>query len=92
VALKVMTAAGLYSLGTVLVFVGIALIVIALAVLIIRTSGQKGKIKGGGAIIIGFIPIIFGTDKESLKKILLLSIMLVIVLTVAAILYKLVLA
>jgi uncharacterized protein (TIGR00304 family) len=91
VAQKIMNAAGLYSLGIILVFVGVTVIIIALALLIVRGLGQKGKVKGGGAIIIGFIPIIFGTDKESLKKILLLSIVLVIVLIVAATLYKLVL-
>jgi uncharacterized protein (TIGR00304 family) len=91
VALKIMNAAGLYSLGIILVFVGVTVIIIALALLIVRASDQKGKVKGGGAIIIGFIPIIFGTDKESLKKILLLSIVLVIVLVVAETVYKLVL-
>jgi uncharacterized protein (TIGR00304 family) len=89
--LKVMDAAELYSLGTILVFAGIAVIIIALALLIIRAPAQKGKVKGGGVIIIGFIPIIFGTDKESVKKILLLSILLVIILAVTAILYRLVL-
>jgi len=91
VVLEVMDAAELYSLGIILVFVGIAVFIIALALLIIRASDQKGKVKGGGAIIIGFIPIVFGTDKESVKKILLLSIVLVIVLAVVSILYKLVL-
>jgi uncharacterized protein (TIGR00304 family) len=91
VALKVMDAAELYSLGIILAFVGIAVTMIALAVLIVRASDRKVKVKGGGAIIIGFIPIIFGTDKESLKKILLLSIVLVIALAVLGILYKLVL-
>jgi len=87
-----MDAAELYSLGIILVFLGIALFTIALALLVLRASDQKGKVRGGGAIIIGFIPIVFGTDKESVKKILLLSILLVIVLAVVATLYKLVLA
>lgn len=88
---KIMGAAELYSLGVILVLAGIGVIIIALALLSIRASDQKGEVRGGGAIIIGFIPIVFGTDKESVKKILLLSIVLVIVLAVVAILYKLVL-
>jgi len=42
----------------------------------------KGKVKGGGAIIIGPFPIIFGTDKESVKILLLLSIILIALLLV----------
>jgi uncharacterized protein (TIGR00304 family) len=88
---KIMDAAELYSLGIMLVFAGLAVIIIALALLNLRAIDRKGKVRGGGAIIIGFIPIVFGTDKESVKKILLLSIALVVVLAVVAILYKLVL-
>jgi uncharacterized protein (TIGR00304 family) len=86
---KIMDAAELYSLGIILVFAGVAVIMIALALLSIRASDQKGKVRGGGAIIIGFIPIVFGTDRESLKKMLLLSIVVVVVLAVVAILYTL---
>jgi uncharacterized protein (TIGR00304 family) len=88
---KIMDTAELYSLGIILVFTGLAVIIIALALLSLRAIDQKGKVRGGGAIIIGFIPIVFGTDKESVKKILLLSIALVVVLAVVSILYKLVL-
>jgi len=86
-----MNAEELFNLGLILVFAGIAVIMIALAILSIRTS-QNGKVKSGGAIIIGFIPIVFGTDKETVKKLLVLSIVLVVVLAVAAISYKLVLS
>jgi len=75
-----LTEAGvLYSMGIVLILVGIPIIVIAVIVLSMRSAG-KSKIGGGGAVIIGPIPIIFGTDKKSLKTIISLSLALTILL------------
>jgi uncharacterized protein (TIGR00304 family) len=71
----------LFSLGTVLAFAGILIMIVAVALLLSK-SGKTGKVKGGGAIIIGPIPIVFGTDKESLKMVLLLSIVLTALLIV----------
>jgi len=48
---------------------------------------SKTEVSGGGAIIIGPIPIIFGTDRKSLKTILLLSIILTILLIVLAVIF-----
>jgi uncharacterized protein (TIGR00304 family) len=56
-----------------------------LAILVLIVSAVKGdglKTKGGGVVIIGFIPIIFGTDKQPAKLILVLSIALVALLIV----------
>lgn len=78
----------LYTLGLVLVFVGVTVIIITLVLLVV-SGARKGKIKGGGAILIGPIPIIFGTDKKSLKTVLLLSLALTVMLVVAMILYYL---
>lgn len=83
-------SAALYALGTALIFVGILIIVIAI-ILVSVSGGGKGKVKGGGAIIIGPIPIIFGTDKKSLKTVLLLSLTLTVMLVVAMVLYYLLL-
>ena len=66
-------------MGIVLILVGIPIIVIAVIVLSMRSAG-KSKIRGGGAVIIGPIPIIFGTDKKSLKTIISLSLALTILL------------
>lgn len=38
--------------------------------------------KGGGAVIIGPFPIIFGTDRESVKILFTLSIVLVILVLI----------
>jgi uncharacterized protein (TIGR00304 family) len=48
----------------------------------ISGSKGKGKVRAGGAIIIGPVPIIFGTDRKSLKTILLLSITLTVLLII----------
>ena len=72
----------LYALGIGLVFVGIVILVVAILLLTI-SSIKEGRVKGGGAIIIGPFPIIFGTDKKSLRTVLLLSLILTILLIVA---------
>jgi uncharacterized protein (TIGR00304 family) len=64
----------LYSLGTTLAFAGMLIIIVATALIVLSKKRKKGNVKGAGAIIIGPIPIVFSTDKESLKTVLLLSI------------------
>jgi uncharacterized protein (TIGR00304 family) len=86
----VIDAGALYALGIALVFVGVLIIIVA--VILLSVSGaKKGKVKGGGAIIVGPVPIIFGTDKESLKIVLLLSLALTVLLVVAMVVYYLLL-
>lgn len=72
----------LYGLGVILVFAGILITLIAVILLFISSIREKGKVNGGGAIIIGPFPIIFGTDKESVRTVLLLSITLGILLVI----------
>jgi uncharacterized protein (TIGR00304 family) len=86
----VVDSAVLYALGLVLIFVGVAIIIIAVVLLSV-SGARKGKVKGGGAILIGPVPIIFGTDKKSLKTVLLLSLALTVMLVVAMIVYYLLL-
>ncbi len=77
-----LTEAGvLYSVGVALILVGIFIIVLAVIVFSLRRDG-KSKVRGGGAVIIGPIPIIFGTDKKSLKTVVSLSLALTILLLV----------
>ncbi|NWF87257.1 DUF131 domain-containing protein [Candidatus Bathyarchaeota archaeon] len=75
----------LYALGIALIFAGTLTILAAIILLFISSAKGEGKVKGGGAIIIGPIPIIFGTDKKSLKTVLILSLLLTILLTVATV-------
>ncbi|MDH5483137.1 MAG: DUF131 domain-containing protein [Candidatus Bathyarchaeota archaeon] len=78
----------LYGLGVSLVFAGVLIILVAILWFFV-SSVKEGKIRGGGAVIIGPFPIIFGTDKESTKTVLLLSLTLTIVLIIAMIVFYL---
>jgi uncharacterized protein (TIGR00304 family) len=85
-----MDSAAFYALGVTLIFVGVLIIIIAVILLSVSGAG-KGDVKGGGAIIIGPVPIIFGTDKKSLKTVLRLSLALTAMLVVAMVVYYLLL-
>jgi uncharacterized protein (TIGR00304 family) len=75
-----MDAQTLYSVGTILAFAGTLIIIITTALILLSRNKKTGRVRGGGAIIIGPIPIVFGTDKESLRTVLLLSIILTAIL------------
>ncbi|MEM0314038.1 MAG: DUF131 domain-containing protein [Candidatus Bathyarchaeia archaeon] len=72
----------LYGLSIALIFIGVFMIFAAFLLLFI--AGFRGKVeaRGGGAIIIGPFPIVFGTDKESIRAVLWLSLVLTILLFV----------
>lgn len=62
--------------GFVIVFIGILIIFLSLV------SHGRGKVEGGGVVIIGPIPIIFGSS----QKISILLVILAIILTVLVLL------
>jgi uncharacterized protein (TIGR00304 family) len=84
---------GFFAVGLVLIFVGILIIVFAVLLWSVRSvkKQEKGKVSVGGAVIIGPIPIIFGTDKKAVKTVLLLSLSLTILLLVVMVVYYLLL-
>jgi uncharacterized protein (TIGR00304 family) len=85
-----MDASVFYALGIALVAVGIIIIVTAIILASMRDAGKekvKGKVKGAGVIMIGPIPIIFGTDKKSVKAVLALALALTITLVIAMAIY-----
>lgn len=53
-------------MGILLIFLGfiVSLIGMTLSMLSGSRRGSKGKVGGGGLIMIGPIPILFGTDKK----------------------------
>ncbi len=75
-----------YTLGVALVVVGIIIIV---AVIVLSSAGcsKKGKVQGAGVIMIGPIPIIFGTDKKSVKTVVALALALTIVVLIITVVY-----
>jgi uncharacterized protein (TIGR00304 family) len=74
-----------YAVGTALVVVGIIVIVAAI-VLVVMGSAKKGKMRGAGVIMIGPIPIIFGTDKKSVKAVVALALALTVVVLIIIVL------
>ncbi|MEM3565600.1 MAG: DUF131 domain-containing protein [Candidatus Bathyarchaeia archaeon] len=62
----------LYELGIIIIFIGV-IVVITAFVLLFLSSIKSGRVRGGGVLIIGPFPIVFGSDRESVKTVLWLS-------------------
>ncbi len=73
-----MSVVSVAEVGFALVIFGFMLAFVAIILLAIRSSGG-GKTRGGGVLLIGPIPIIFGTDRESAKVLIVLAIILVLI-------------
>ncbi|HDO41506.1 MAG TPA: DUF131 domain-containing protein [Candidatus Bathyarchaeota archaeon] len=75
-----MDATFIFLMGFILIILGVLLSFIATVIMFFsRFRDRKAKvIRGGGLIMIGPIPIIFGTDKETMKILILLSITLMV--------------
>jgi uncharacterized protein (TIGR00304 family) len=84
-----MNAGTLQGLGIALIFAGMLVILAAIFLLFLSNIKGKDKVKGAGAIIIGPFPIIFGTDKESVKTVLLLSLALTVLLIILMVIFYL---
>jgi uncharacterized protein (TIGR00304 family) len=77
-------------LGLVLLVAGIIIIVAAL-ILVSTYGAKRGRVKVAGVVIIGPIPIIFCSDKKSVKTVMILAVILTIVALIATVLYYLLL-
>ena len=77
-----------FAVGLALIVIGIIIIVLAIFLTAIRGTGKR-KVEAAGVIMIGPIPIIFGTNKESVKTVLILALTLTIVLVIATVIYYL---
>jgi uncharacterized protein (TIGR00304 family) len=76
-----------YDLGFALILIGIFIILMAVLLLLFSGARGKGKIRGGGVVIVGPVPVVFGTDRESLRTVLLLSIVLTVTVIVAIVIF-----
>ena len=77
-----MQPANLFThIGLTLIFVGIAIVIVAIILFMLRGAEEAEKVRGGGIIFVGPFPIIFGTDKESFKLLFLLAIIIIIAVT-----------
>ena len=76
------------ALGFLLVLIGILVIlagIVSMAYQTWKTGGMEKPetgVRGGGVIMIGPIPIIFGTDVASLKLVMILAIVLMVIAAV----------
>ena len=66
----------LVTSGLLLIIAGFAVVMVSL---ISRGSGTKTEVKGGGVVMIGPIPIIFGSDAKWASVGLVLAIVLILV-------------
>ena len=62
-----------------LIIFGFVLAFLVMIVMAFRGAGNSGKSRSAGLILIGPIPIIFGSDKESVKVLMVLAIVLIAV-------------
>ena len=76
----------LYMLGFGLVFAGIIILITA-TILASVLRGKNGKVKAAGVIVIGPVPIVFGSDKKTVKTILQLAVALTAMLIALSLIY-----
>jgi len=65
-------------LGITLISIGFILIFVAVLAWFLSSFG--GRARGWGIVMIGPLPIIFGTDKESVKILVLLAVLLIVIM------------
>ncbi len=61
-----------------MVIIGFFIIFVSIMILILKSikGAGKGKVEGGGVIVIGPIPIVFGTSRRVTEFLLILAIIL----------------
>ncbi len=70
----------IFFLGLALIIIGFLLLFVYILYESLKAAKEKRvETKGGGVILIGPVPIIFGTDIESLKLVIILAIVLMII-------------
>ena len=78
----------LVQLGVLLVFAGIIIIMVAFFLMFSKQKGE-GRIQGGGAVLIGPIPVVWGTDKRWIFVAIALLLIIMLVNFVMPLLVKL---
>ena len=70
----------IFVIGLLLALAGFAVAILAFIFAILRSARGAGQVRGGGVVMIGPVPIVFGTDKQSARMLVLLGIILMTVL------------
>jgi len=87
---ELLDQAALATLGLTLIILGFIATFVAVFILLIKGISLRGKTRGGGLIMIGPIPIIFGTDKETMKILIMLAILLMVIAVIIMLLPRLI--
>lgn len=77
-----MIGVSITSFGFLLVVLGFVLAFVAVILLAVKARSSGGKTRGGGILFIGPIPIIFGSDRESVGVLIILAIILMAIVLV----------
>ena len=77
-----MDAPSVTEVGFILIVFGFVLAFAAMILLAFRSARGSEKTRAAGVLLIGPIPIIFGTDRDSVKGLMILAIALMIVVLV----------
>jgi len=64
----------MFEIGFGLTLIGLLVAFAAIVLKIMSGKKSDSRVRGGGILFIGPIPIIFGTDRESVKVVILLAI------------------
>lgn len=75
-----------FEIGLGLTVTGLLVAFAAIILKIISGRKSENRVRGAGILFIGPIPIIFGTDRESAKVVMLLAIALIAMITILMIL------
>ncbi len=78
---------GLSSLGFGFILLGIGLIILGM-ILSSSGIGQSGQIQGGGIVLIGPVPIIFGTSTAILLPLIIIAIIFMILMFVLPFIFR----
>jgi len=69
----------LVTLGILFVFAGFAVIFLAMILSASSKPSTEGKVRGGGVVMIGPIPLVFGSDMKWASVAIVLALVLVLV-------------
>ena len=70
------------DIGVLLIIFGFVVAVIATVLLAVHSSRGPGQTRAAGVLLIGPIPIVFGTDKQSIKIVMALAIILILIVLI----------
>jgi uncharacterized protein (TIGR00304 family) len=70
------------EVGFILIIFGFVLAFAAMILLAFRSARGRGKTRAAGVLLIGPIPIIFGSDRDSVKGLMILAIVLMLVVLI----------